>query len=165
MHRLLQLFYLMLPIYLANMAPPFVKFWHGWNRPINKRLLGSHKTIMGFAAGIATAVITTCLQSRVPWSGSLMSYNDWLVVGLAAGGGAMAGDSLKSYFKRRRGIAPGNSWIPWDQFDFILGGLLALLPWIRLSALDLTWIFGFTFVAAIVVNHVAYYCGIRETKW
>lgn len=165
MHHLLQLFYLMLPIYLANMAPPFVKFWHGWNRPISKRLLGNHKTILGFAAGVATAMITAYLQSQVRWTGGLISYDNWLVVGLAAGVGAMAGDSIKSYFKRLRNIAPGSSWIPWDQFDFILGGLLALLPWIRLSALDLAWIFGFTFLAAIAVNHVAYYWGIRETKW
>jgi CDP-2,3-bis-(O-geranylgeranyl)-sn-glycerol synthase len=31
MLRLAQLFYLMLPVYFANMAPPFVKYWSGWN--------------------------------------------------------------------------------------------------------------------------------------
>jgi hypothetical protein len=37
--HLLQLLYFMLPAYLANMSPPFVRRWHGWNRPINVRLL------------------------------------------------------------------------------------------------------------------------------
>jgi len=165
MYRLLQLFYLMLPIYLANMAPPFVKFWHGWNRPISERHLGSHKTVLGFVSGTVMAMIAVYVQSRVRWSGSLISYDHWAVVGAIAGCGAMAGDSVKSYFKRRMNIAPGRSWIPWDQFDFILGGLLALLPWIRLNAVDLAWILGFSFFADIAVNHIAYYFGIRDTKW
>lgn len=28
--RLFELAYLMLPAYVANMAPRFVKYWHGW---------------------------------------------------------------------------------------------------------------------------------------
>jgi len=40
--RVTQLLYLMAPVYVANMAPPCVKFWRGWNRPISERLLGSH---------------------------------------------------------------------------------------------------------------------------
>jgi len=31
--HLLQLLYFMAPAYLANMAPPFVRYWKGWNRP------------------------------------------------------------------------------------------------------------------------------------
>jgi hypothetical protein len=59
--RLLQLLYLMAPAYLANRAPPFVRYWNGWNRPIS-RWLGEHKTV----------------------------------------GGALAGDAIKSFFKRAR---------------------------------------------------------------
>lgn len=165
MYRFLQLIYLMMPIYAANMAPPFAKFWHGWNRPINERLLGSHKTVVGFMAGVAVAVTFTWIQSRIRWHGELISYNHWVAIGLAAGCGAMTGDSLKSYFKRRLGIAPGESWIPWDQLDFIVGGLIFLWPWIHLSSFDLAWVFGFTFLADIAINHLSYHYGIRETKW
>jgi len=49
--HVLQLIYLMLPAYLANMAPPFTRFWPGWNRPISRRWLGDHKTVVGFAQG------------------------------------------------------------------------------------------------------------------
>jgi CDP-2,3-bis-(O-geranylgeranyl)-sn-glycerol synthase len=34
------LLYVMAPAYTANMAPPLVKFWHGWNRPISAGLAG-----------------------------------------------------------------------------------------------------------------------------
>ena len=33
LYRLVQLSYLMLPAYAANMAPPLVKYWRGWNPP------------------------------------------------------------------------------------------------------------------------------------
>ncbi|WP_027484935.1 hypothetical protein [Rhodanobacter sp. OR87] len=46
--RLLQLAYFMLLAYCTNMAPPFTRYWRGWNRPIHERLLGSHKTVLGF---------------------------------------------------------------------------------------------------------------------
>ncbi|HET7159893.1 MAG TPA: hypothetical protein VFI62_12920, partial [Burkholderiales bacterium] len=55
--RLLELIWFMLPAYAANMAPPFVKFWRGWNRPIHSWALGEHKTVVGFGAGVAVAIV------------------------------------------------------------------------------------------------------------
>jgi len=163
--RLFELFYLMLPAYLANMAPPFVKYWNGWNRPINRAWLGEHKTVIGFTLGVLVAVLATYIQSRIAWPRTLFSTSDWLAVGLAQGFGAMGGDVLKSFFKRRRGISPGRSWIPADQLDFPIGALLLLCPWIRLTWLDVIAILVLTFAGGVVVNHVAFRLGIRDTKW
>jgi len=58
---------------------------------------------------------------------------------------------------------PGQSWIPADQLDFIVGALLLAWPWLRLQLLDVALILAFTFVAHIVVNHVAFRLGIRDT--
>src|SRR2546430_1936440 len=55
----------MAPAYVANMAPPFVRYWKGWNRPISRRWLGSHKTVVGFGAGVLRAVLVTWLQARL----------------------------------------------------------------------------------------------------
>src|SRR2546430_9192871 len=60
--RVLQLVYFMAPAYLANMAPPFVRYWKGWNRPISRRWLGAHKTVLGFAAGVLAATLVTFVQ-------------------------------------------------------------------------------------------------------
>jgi CDP-2,3-bis-(O-geranylgeranyl)-sn-glycerol synthase len=165
MLRILQLAYLMLPVYLANMAAPFARHWPGWNRPINRRWLGSHKTVVGFALGVAAAVVVTFVQSRVGWSGSLISYEHWLLLGLGCGTGALAGDSIKSLIKRRLGIAPGEPWIPADQLDFIVGGLLVLSFWARLSWLDVVSILALSFVGDVIINHVTYHLHIRDTKW
>lgn len=165
MLRLVDLAYLMLPAYFANMAPPFVKYWKGWNPPIASRSLGSHKTVLGFTSGVCAAVVVTFIQSRVSWEGGLVPYEDWLDLGLRFGIGAMAGDSVKSFVKRRIGIAPGAPWIPFDQLDFVIGALV--LTWSRAPLSWLDWIVILVFSAGgdILVTHLGYWLRVRDTRW
>jgi CDP-2,3-bis-(O-geranylgeranyl)-sn-glycerol synthase len=166
LERLLELVYLVLPAYCANMAPPFVKYWRGWNRPIHKAWLGDHKTVMGFAFGVVTGVLIAYAQTQLEVGVDLLWQRDaWLAVGLAQGLGTMAGDTLKSFFKRRVGIAPGRPWVPVDQLDFVIGALIPLALLVPLSATDILAILALTLVGDIAVNHVAFYLGIRDTKW
>jgi CDP-2,3-bis-(O-geranylgeranyl)-sn-glycerol synthase len=165
MLRVLDLLYLMLPAYLANMAPPFVKFWHGWNRPISTRLLGDHKTVVGFSLGVVVAVVTVYAQARAGWGESLIVRENWLLIGLAFGLGAMGGDSLKSLFKRAVGIAPGRSWVPADQLDFVIGALILVWPWVNLTWSDVAIILIISFAGDIAVNHLSYRLGVRDTRW
>jgi CDP-2,3-bis-(O-geranylgeranyl)-sn-glycerol synthase len=90
--RLLTLVYFMLPAYAANMAPPFVKYWRGWNAPIASHLLGTHKTVAGLAAGVLAAMVVAFVQSRSARMGGIADHGHWLSLGLRFGIGAMAGD-------------------------------------------------------------------------
>ena len=163
---LIQLLYFMAPAYLANMAPPFLKYWKGWNRPISERWLGSHKTVLGVVAGISVALTAAGVQASMNWQASLLPYRDaWPLVGLALGGGAMFGDALKSLIKRARGIAPGQRWVPADQLDFVLGSLLFSAPLVNLAWSDIAIIAGVSFAGDIAVNHAAFALGIRDTNW
>lgn len=164
-YRLAQLLYFMAPAYAANMAPPFARFWPGWNRPIDRRRLGSHKTVVGAAFGVFASVAVAFAQSRLGWPGGITSYADWLALGLLLGVGAVSGDALKSLAKRRRGIPPGGRWIPADQLDFVVGALLlggwrAAIGWA-----DVATILVVSFLADIVVNQLAFRLRIRETAW
>lgn len=163
--RSLHLAYFMLPAYCANMAPPFVRYWHGWNRPIHDRLLGSHKTALGFLAGVATGVLVTGLQCwiQAPWS--LVSYQHWFLLGLGMGGGAMLGDALKSLIKRMLHINPGAQWIPFDQLDFVAGALALTAAYAGLGAMDIAAIAAVTFVGDIAVNQLSYRLGIKDSPW
>ena len=165
MERLLELLYLMAPAYLANMAPPFLARWKGWNPPVSIRWLGSHKTVGGVALGVLVALVAAWTQSLIAWRGSLVPYERWPLVGLALGGGAMGGYIVKSLFKRARGIAPGESWIPADQLDFVAGALIFVAPWARLGLLDVATLVAVSFVGDIAVNHLAYWLRIRDTRW
>ena len=165
MSHILRLVYMMLPAYLSNMAPPFLRYWKGWNRPISSRWLGDHKTVVGFSAGLIVAMAVTFLQSRLDWHGGLLPSAHWPILGLAFGFGAMGGDSVKSLLKRSRGIPPGHSWIPFDQLDFVVGALALISPWVRLPWADLVCILAISFAGDIAINHVSYRLGIRDTKW
>ena len=166
-HSVLELVYLMLPAYCANMAAPFTKFWRGWNRPINERLLGSHKTVVGFALGGAIAIGVAFLQSRLDPAAIplLWEPQSWLAVGIVSGLGALGGDALKSFFKRRVGIAPGGRWIPADQLDFVLGALAGLAFFVDLGLADALAILVFTFVVDVAVNQIAFRAHVRDSAW
>lgn len=165
MFRIAELLYLMLPAYLANMTPPFTRFWHGWNAPVNEHWLGSHKTVVGALAGIVVAVAAAFVQSRIGWTGSLVDYREWLLIGLLLGAGAMGGDIVKSFFKRRMKIAPGSRWIPADQLDFGVGAIILISVLIQLSWIDVAEILAITFAGDILINQVAFRLRIRDTAW
>ena len=165
MAHVLQLMYLMLPAYLANMAPPFTRHWTGWNRPISKKWFGDHKTIVGFGAGLIVAMAVVLVQSTITCREPLLPYDRWPLLGLAFGFGAMGGDSMKSFVKRRIGIAPGRPWIPMDQLDFVIGSLLLILPFAKVTVLDVAIILAISFVGDIIINHLSYALGIRDTRW
>jgi CDP-2,3-bis-(O-geranylgeranyl)-sn-glycerol synthase len=163
--RVLELLYFMAPAYVANMAPPFVRYWKGWNRPISRRWLGSHKTVVGFGAGVLGAVLVTWLQARLDWDRAIVDYDRWLDLGVRMGAGAMLGDSVKSFFKRRRRVAPGGTWIPFDQLDFVLGALILVWPRAALAWTDVAIVIALSFAGHIVVNHLGYWLGVRDAKW
>ena len=162
--HLLRLLYFMAPAYAANMAPPLVRYWKGWNPPISGRWLGEHKTVIGFGLGLLAAVVVTFIQSRLVLPGSLVAHDHWAALGLRFGLGAMTGDSAKSFVKRRLRIAPGDPWIPWDQLDFTLGALVLVWGRAALSWADLATILIVTGFGHVLVNHLGYWIGIRNVK-
>ena len=169
--------YLMLPAYAANMAPVLFKKVNFLNYPIdfnkklnNKPILGSHKTFRGLffgtTAGIMIAYLQFRLQNLFVFNAiSLLDYSNWLIIGFLLGFGALAGDSIKSFFKRRLNIKPGNRFIPWDQLDYTIGSLVFLsivfIPSLEIiiAALIINFLFH------IAVNHLAYYLKLSKVKW
>ncbi len=108
-----------LPSYVANMSPVIF----GGGRPLDmgrkfldgRRILGDHKTIKGFASGILIGTLVGCLQGR-SLAGFLLSL------------GAMLGDSLGSFVKRRMGIEAGGSAPLLDQEGFLIASILLAYP-------------------------------------
>lgn len=134
----------MLPAYAANMAPVFAKryrFAEPLAIPVDlglkigkERIFGSHKTVRGFVIGVIAAVFTIIIQtalfayipylqeiSVIFYAGVNLAY-----FGVLLGAGALFGDLVKSFFKRRVGIPPGKDWHPFDELDFVIGALAAI---------------------------------------
>ncbi len=136
-----QVSYLALPAIAANGAPILAKLWHPkFDKPIDgnakfagKPLFGKNKTWRGIIAGIIAGVLVVILQTllyQLPAFRDLSLFNyaaeNPLIVGLAVSAFVLGADLLKSFVKRRFGIAPGGSFFPWDQLDAVAGGLIAL---------------------------------------
>lgn len=126
--------YLVLPAYIANMSPVI------WNkisrkeaRPINEKLFGSHKTWRGFFGGYIGAFVILIIQLLLAQNHifndyAILDYEkiNLFVFAFLFGIGAPTGDLVKSYFKRRLGIKPGEPFILFDQLDFVAGTLIFL---------------------------------------
>jgi CDP-2,3-bis-(O-geranylgeranyl)-sn-glycerol synthase len=165
LRRALEILYFMAPAYVANMFPPLVRYWKGWNRPLSQRWLGAHKTVVGFAAGVVGAIATTLAQHAIGHQSGIVDYDEWIALGLRFGLGAMMGDAVKSFFKRRLLIPPGAPWIPFDQLDFALGALALVAPHAALCVGDVALVVALSFGGHVLVNRAGYWLGIREVKW
>jgi CDP-2,3-bis-(O-geranylgeranyl)-sn-glycerol synthase len=135
-------FWFFAPVGLANVSAFFsskIPVLKKFNYPVDgglvfrkKRLLGSHKTIRGFILGIFMAIMGVYIQVFLYENLSFMrqiksidySAIDPIIFGFLCGFGALAGDAIKSFFKRQIGVYPGRSWVPFDQVDYILGGII-----------------------------------------
>ncbi len=114
------------------MAPIFFQKMPFLAKPVHKKLFGKHKTWRGLLLAPLMSIIVFWLQKVAFSNGftswALIDYADFsLLLGFLLGAGAILGDLVKSYYKRKGGLAPGERWIPFDQVDFIIGGLV--LSW------------------------------------
>lgn len=170
--------YFMLPAYFANMAPIIVKGSFSWlkipmdfNKKFDKyTFFGKNKTFRGLIFGVLFGIITTYIQYTLYDFGylreySLTNYSDWLVIGFLMGLGAIIGDLVESFFKRRLDIKPGKPLIPFDQIDFIIGALIFIYPLYQIGLIKVLTILFLSFFLHIIVNHSAYYLKIRKEKW
>jgi CDP-2,3-bis-(O-geranylgeranyl)-sn-glycerol synthase len=182
------------PAYLANMFPViFLKtdFLKKYRKPLDmrymlwgKRLLGENKTfygiIMAVLGGSLGALISvTVVVGIVPITGKIFSPEGWYVfyyavcvmsIGGYIGLGAILGDVVKSFFKRRIGIASGKSLFLFDQIDFIIGAWLAILFLNQLILFNPDWTY--FWIALIVTpflhlgaNLVAYLLKLKKVWW
>lgn len=167
--------YFMLPAYFANMAPVLFRKLNFLNYPVDfnvkfrgNPLLGKNKTYRGIFFGVLFALIIAYLQYYFYGyfnSISLYNYNNWLLIGFLLGFGALFGDLVKSFFKRRCSINPGCRFIPMDQLDYSIGALLLFSFYDILSLDKILIIIIMSFFLVIVINHIVFYLKIRNEKW
>lgn len=179
MEILLMAFYFMLPAYFANMAPvifksaiPELAVPLDLDHKLDKKpILGRNKTLRGLIFGIAAAVLISFIQSLLYSAGflsqiSIINYSeDWLLIGLLMGFGAILGDSAESFIKRRLDIGSGKPFIPWDQIDYTIGALLLTYFIARPGILLMATAVLLSFILHIAINHIAFYLKIRNEKW
>ena len=123
------------PAYCANAAPVIF----GGGKPMDfgkkffdgKPFLGAHKTFRGFLAGIIVGTLVGLAQTII-YENILFDYNSQfqysILLGFMLSIGALTGDLIESFIKRRISRSPGSSLPVADQIDFILGAFLFSIP-------------------------------------
>lgn len=174
-------FWFMLPAFIANGAPLLAARMPGidrWNARLDfgkrfhgRPLLGSHKTWRGLLSGMVISTFVLWLQQVAAanfgfaeaFTGGL-KYADFptLILGPLFGFGALGGDALASFFKRRRGVGSGKSWIPFDQIDYIIGAVIVSLPFVVLSVRQYILIFIIWFLMHLAGTYVGWRIGIKD---
>jgi len=168
----------MLPAYFANMAPVMIKDSFkelkvpvDLNTKLNKHyIFGRHKTFRGLIFGILFAIIVAFIQYLLFNFDffrliSFIDYSNWLLIGFLLGTGVVIGDLVESFFKRRFDLKPGRSFIPWDQLDFVIGSIIFIYPFYKLTLTQIITILILSFALHVFVNHTAHYLKIRKEKW
>ncbi len=148
---------------VANGTPLFAKkiFGSSFAWPIDgglrlwdgRPLFGASKTIRGVVLAVA---LTAAVR---PWLDLDAS------IGLAIGGGAMAGDLFSSFCKRRAGLKPSSRATGLDQIPEALFPLLLCHLWLDLTALDIAVVVAVFFLGEIVLSRLLHQLRLREQPY
>jgi len=162
-----------LPAMVANGAPVVV-MRRRRGTPIDlgksfvdgKRLLGDGKTYEGLASGIAAGILASCLLALLARQLGA-APDDLVITGLFSSLGAMLGDLVKSFFKRRLGVDPGRPLPVADQLDFYLGATLLAEALAPVKPTLESFLLGLVVVPVlhVLTNYTAYKLGLKSVPW
>lgn len=178
LYTLVEVAWILFPIYAANgLTPVMGKFIKthpiDMGRRLGKnRILGDGKSWEGIAFGTLMGILIAAVEMMaypyLPWELSPVALNIipmTPLVGFLLGFGAMAGDSVASFFKRRMGKKRGSSFPLLDQLDFFAGAFIMLSlavqiepGWVILGSM-------ITLVFHVLSNIIAFKIGIKKTPW
>ncbi len=179
--ELFLVFWFFLPAGIANTAPIFaahIPYLAKFTYPLDfygkykdKRIFGNHKTIRGLLSGIPVGILVSLLQvyayTHIPILHSFIRINyaslNPFLFGTVSALGALGGDAIKSFFKRQFTIAPGKSWFPFDQLDYILGGIFATIWYIHLSLFEYVLLIALWFLLHPLSTFVGYLLKLKKS--
>jgi CDP-2,3-bis-(O-geranylgeranyl)-sn-glycerol synthase len=163
LNDLLIAIYIAIPTYVANSTPVVL----GGGAPIDRgrefvdgrRLLGTNKTVKGFAYGLL-------FGSAAALAEAILFRNYLLVLaGILASLGALLGDLFGAFLKRRLDILPGHPLPVVDQLDFILGALVLTSPLLNVTMSAVLILVIATVPIHLLSNAVAYMLRLKKRLW
>ncbi|MBR6010969.1 MAG: CDP-2,3-bis-(O-geranylgeranyl)-sn-glycerol synthase [Methanomicrobium sp.] len=170
---LLTAFLIMIPAYVPNSAAAVfgggTPMDFGRNYRDGRRIFGSGKTWRGFIGGVLSGIAAGILLIFIGNYFGFTIHTPLSVVLLAFG--ALSGDLVKSFFKRRLNKESGEEWLIADQYDLVAGSLLLVLifdyEWTitNITWLVFIWILIITPILHRGVNIIGYIIGVKKVPW
>lgn len=179
--------WLLLPALIANATAtlprgrgPPMDLGRTWPHD-GRRILGPSKTWSGFLCGtlfpLPIGLLQTWLVLIAPPSLQLVpAFGPTLLAAvpviLLLTGGALAGDAVGSFIKRRRGMGSGQRAFLLDQLTFVIvpvGLGVVLVPSVFLAAIGgleaVLWLLLFSVGLHVAFNYVGYWVGLKPVPW
>ncbi|MHA2141359.1 MAG: CDP-2,3-bis-(O-geranylgeranyl)-sn-glycerol synthase [Candidatus Thorarchaeota archaeon] len=171
-----------LPAWIANASPVIF----GGGKPIDGgrlmrdgyRVLGDGKTIRGFITGVFFGTLTALGQSILaPYLMPILaefvtvtpSMEYVLFMTFSAGFllsfGALAGDLIGSFLKRRINVQSGGPSLVLDQLGFIIMALIFAYPLLQPEGVYVVTLIITTLVIHWVSNALGYLLGFKKNPW
>ncbi|MDI6888132.1 MAG: CDP-2,3-bis-(O-geranylgeranyl)-sn-glycerol synthase [Methanocellales archaeon] len=165
--------WLMLPAYVPNTCAALVgggtAIDFGKTFRDGRRILGDGKTYRGFVLGVLTGVVVGIGQNLVAPDIEYPVFATSALIFLPLG--AMIGDLVKSFLKRRAGFEQGAPLPLIDQLDLVLGAwaftyvfshewfVTNFTLWVMILVIIITP------VLHIIVNIIGYKLGKKDVPW
>ena len=172
--------YFMLPAYVANLSG----LAFGGGTPVDggkeckdgRRLIGNgvtwkglqNGTIIGTLVGVVLGIVGTFYGDLSALTGGIIDLHVYgsvfggLILGFLMAFGALLGDAVGSFLKRRIGLERGAPAPIMDQLDFVIGALV-----LSLLVVQISWEFFIIIALLSLVLHLgsntfAYLIGIKD---
>lgn len=169
--------YFILPAYFSNGAA----LAFGGGTPVDfgksdgngNRWIGNGVTWRGLIAGTLIGMLTGAVQGYFghdiiaaigPYiiTPIIVDVNSGILIGFLLGFGALLGDAIGSFLKRRLGIGRGKPAPILDQLDFLIVAIILVS-----FVVDVNWIFvviaiALTLVIHLIANGCAYLLGLKD---
>ena len=172
--------YFMLPAYVANLSG----LAFGGGTPIDggknyrdgRRMIGNgvtwkgfqNGTILGTAVGVILGIIGTFFGDLSVLTGGIIDLHVYdsvfggLILGFLMAFGALFGDLVGSFLKRRIGLQSGEPAPFMDQLDFVIGALVFSLLLVQISWKFFLIIAILSLILHLGSNTFAYLVGIKD---
>lgn len=180
LHELIKVLWWLLPAIIANItATYFGGRWimdRGRVHHDGRRLLGDGKTWSGLLGGtLAGFTIASLLYWWDPLSYGFGWDRPGIIFIILMANGALWGDVIASFIKRRLDRKRGARFEPWDQYDWLIGAFMLTAPfyvgWYGEHLLSgetlmaLIVVIPFIFIGHRVINIIGHAIGWKDVPW
>lgn len=137
------------------------------------RWIGDGVTWRGLIAGTLVGTLTGAIQGIIaPYiiaqfgqyiiTPIITGIPEGIVVGFLLGFGALLGDAIGSFLKRRLGIGRGKPAPILDQLDFIIFAIIFVSPIVELNIIFVVMALALTLIIHLIANGGAYLLGLKD---
>jgi CDP-2,3-bis-(O-geranylgeranyl)-sn-glycerol synthase len=153
--------YFIMPAYIANLSG----LAFGGNTPVDfgrnfvdsRRIIGDGVTWKGFIFGTIIGTLVGIIEGII-----IGDFISGLIIGFLLSFGALLGDAVGSFIKRRINIGRGRPAPILDQLDFIAGASILVSLYISVSFETIIIIAILTLIIHLISNSVAYLIGMKD---